>query len=70
MESTLAPVGQPSFSALAAAAARAAHLLVDGPPAIFADTLAAALLGDRADELIATTGCTARTRCWPVPGSR
>jgi len=53
METSLAPVGQPSFSALAAAAARAAHLLVDGPPAIFADTLAAALLGDRADELIA-----------------
>jgi len=53
MEPSFAPVGQPSFSALAAAAARAAHLLVDGPPAIFADTLAAALLGDRAEELIA-----------------
>jgi len=53
METSLAPVGQPSFSALTAAAARAAHLLVDGPPAIFADTLAAALLGDRAEELIA-----------------
>ena len=35
-----------------AAAARAAHLIVDGEPRIFADTLAAALLGDRADELI------------------
>ncbi len=53
METSLAPLGQPSFSALTAAAARAAHLLVDGPPAIFADTLAAALLGDRAEELIA-----------------
>ena len=53
METSLAALGQPSFSALTAAAARAAHLLVDGPPAIFADTLAAALLGDRAEELIA-----------------
>jgi methyltransferase (TIGR00027 family) len=53
METSLAAVGQPSFSALTAAAARAAHLLVDGQPVIFADTLAAALLGDRAEELIA-----------------
>lgn len=53
METSLAALGQPSFSALTAAAARAAHLLVDGPPAIFADPLAAALLGDRAEELIA-----------------
>jgi methyltransferase (TIGR00027 family) len=37
---------------LTAAAARAAHLLVDEAPFIFADTLAAALLGERADELI------------------
>jgi methyltransferase (TIGR00027 family) len=42
----------PSFTALTAAAARAAHLVVDGEPQIFADTLAAPLLGDRADELI------------------
>jgi methyltransferase (TIGR00027 family) len=42
----------PSFTALTAAAARAAHLVVDGEPRIFADTLAAPLLGDRADELI------------------
>jgi methyltransferase (TIGR00027 family) len=35
-----------------AAAARAAHLLVDRPPVIFADTLAATMLGERADELI------------------
>jgi methyltransferase (TIGR00027 family) len=42
-----------SQSALTAAAARAAHLVVDSPPYIFADTLAAALLGDKADELIA-----------------
>jgi methyltransferase (TIGR00027 family) len=53
METSLSPVGQPSFSALTAAAARAAHLLVDGTPTIFADTLAAALLGDRAEELVA-----------------
>jgi methyltransferase (TIGR00027 family) len=35
-----------------AAAARAAHLIVDEPPFIFADTCAAAVLGARADELI------------------
>jgi methyltransferase (TIGR00027 family) len=42
----------PSQTALMAAAARAAHLIVDHEPIIFADELAAALLGDRADELI------------------
>ena len=41
-----------SRTALSAAAARAAHLLLDGPPVIFADSLASALLGDRAGELI------------------
>lgn len=44
--------GQPSLSALTAAAARAAHLIVDDEPVIFADTLAEAMLGDRAGELI------------------
>ena len=44
--------GQPSFTALTAAAARAAHLVVDGEPVIFADTLASALLGERAEELL------------------
>ena len=44
--------GQPSFTALTAAAARAAHLIVDQEPWIFADTLAAQLLGERAEELI------------------
>lgn len=52
---------QPSQTALTAAAARAAHLLVDAEPHIFADPLAdplagplaARLLGDRAEELIA-----------------
>jgi methyltransferase (TIGR00027 family) len=43
---------RPSITALTAAAARAAHLIVDRPPVILADTLAATLLGDRADELI------------------
>jgi methyltransferase (TIGR00027 family) len=38
---------------LAAAAARAAHLIVDGDPKIFEDTVAFALLGSGADELIA-----------------
>lgn len=47
------PAREPSTTALTAAAARAAHLIVDGEPRIFADTLAAALLGDRAAELIA-----------------
>jgi methyltransferase (TIGR00027 family) len=36
-----------------AAAARAAHLIVDSAPHVFADHLAAPLLGDRAEELIA-----------------
>lgn len=44
---------QPSQTALTAAAARAAHMIVDAEPHIFADTLAAPLLGDRADELLA-----------------
>jgi methyltransferase (TIGR00027 family) len=43
---------QPSQTALTAAAARAAHLIVDGEPVIFADGLAATLLGERADEFI------------------
>jgi methyltransferase (TIGR00027 family) len=42
-----------SFTARTAAAARAAHLIVDQPPVIFADTLARRLLGQEADELIA-----------------
>jgi methyltransferase (TIGR00027 family) len=41
-----------SQTALLAAAARAAHLIVDAEPYIFADTLAATLLDDRADEFI------------------
>jgi methyltransferase (TIGR00027 family) len=44
--------GQPSSTALMAAAARAAHLVVDGEPVIFADTLASVLLGERAEELL------------------
>ena len=44
--------GQPSLTALTAAAARAAHFIVDQEPRIFADTLATSLLGDRAGELI------------------
>jgi O-methyltransferase involved in polyketide biosynthesis len=43
---------QASWTALTAAAARAAHLTVDDEPRIFADPLAARLLGDRAEELI------------------
>jgi methyltransferase (TIGR00027 family) len=37
---------------MTAAAARAAHLIVDDDPPIFADTLAVAMLGERADEYI------------------
>ena len=44
--------GQPSQTAMTAAAARAAHLLVDAEPRIFADTLAALLLGDLAETFI------------------
>jgi methyltransferase (TIGR00027 family) len=43
----------PSQTAMTAAAARAAHLIVDNEPVIFADTLAESLLGDQAAELIA-----------------
>lgn len=43
---------EPSGTALTAAAARAAHLIVDSAPLIFADNLAARLLGDRAAELL------------------
>jgi methyltransferase (TIGR00027 family) len=41
-----------SRTALTAAAARAAHLIVDAPPTIFADPLAALLLGDEAEQLL------------------
>ncbi len=43
---------EPSHTALIAAAARAAHLIVDNDPAIFVDSMACTLLGHRADELI------------------
>lgn len=46
------PEDRPSQTALMAAAARAAHLIVDHEPVIFADELAAALLGEQADEFI------------------
>lgn len=44
--------GRPSRTALSAAAARAAHPLVDERPLIFADPLVARLLGGLADEMI------------------
>ncbi|MFE2851252.1 class I SAM-dependent methyltransferase [Streptomyces lavendulae] len=44
--------GQPSRTALMAAAARAAHLLVDDAPSIFSDTLAHTFLGRDAEELL------------------
>ena len=42
----------PSQTALTAAAARAAHLIIDDAPPIFTDELAAAMLGDQAEHLI------------------
>lgn len=45
--------GQPSRTALATAAARAAHLILDRDPWILEDSLALLLLGDLADDLIA-----------------
>ena len=50
--STENPGDQPSQTALTAAAARAAHLIVDHEPVIFADELAAPLLGEQAGEFI------------------
>jgi methyltransferase (TIGR00027 family) len=44
--------GNPSETAMLAAAARAAHLIVDEAPPIFSDTLAYTLLGDRAEEFV------------------
>jgi methyltransferase (TIGR00027 family) len=44
--------GRPSQTALAAAAARAAHLLVDQEPLIFRDTAAMALLGEPGEEMV------------------
>jgi methyltransferase (TIGR00027 family) len=46
------PDRQPSQTALAAAAARAAHLVVDKQPLIFRDPVAMPLLGDRAEEMV------------------
>src|SRR5256885_15504894 len=44
--------GKPSQTAMTAAAAHAAHLIVDNDPPIFADPLAYPLLGAAAEELI------------------
>lgn len=49
----LSPTRRPSQTALTAAAARAAHRIVDGEPRIFDDHLAEAMLGDDAEELLA-----------------
>lgn len=55
MTSPDSPVNAPGVSrtAFTAAAARAAHLLVDAAPPLFSDPLAAPLLGARAEELLA-----------------
>jgi methyltransferase (TIGR00027 family) len=52
MENRQPGPGRPSVTALTAAAARAAHLIVDDEPRIFTDPLAGRLLGGRAEELI------------------
>ena len=52
VETTEKSADLPSQTALMAAAARAAHLIVDREPVIFADELACTLLGEQADELI------------------
>jgi methyltransferase (TIGR00027 family) len=52
MENQQPGLGRPSATALTAAAARAAHLIVDDEPRIFTDPLAGRLLGDQAEELI------------------
>lgn len=44
--------GGPSHTAIACAGSRAAHLVVDEPPFLFEDTVAAVLLGDIADMLV------------------
>lgn len=44
---------QPSQTAAMVAAARAAHLVVDREPFIFRDTMAASLLGEQGEEIIA-----------------
>lgn len=44
---------RPSRTALGSAAARAAHLIVDGEPTIYADPLAGALLGPDAEPMLA-----------------
>jgi methyltransferase (TIGR00027 family) len=43
---------EPSQTALTAAAARAAHLIVDGAPTIFADTLTERILGEQAETFL------------------
>jgi methyltransferase (TIGR00027 family) len=45
-------VTESTYTALLAAAARAAHLIVDGDPPVFRDTLAYSLLGGQAEELV------------------
>jgi hypothetical protein len=52
----LGPDLRPSQTALAAAAARAAHLVVDQEPLIFRDTAAMALLGEPGEEAVAGCG--------------
>jgi hypothetical protein len=58
---------QPSQTALAAAAAGAAHLVVDREPLIFRDPVAADLIGNRAPRWSATTVPPVTTSSCPAP---
>jgi O-methyltransferase involved in polyketide biosynthesis len=57
-------------TALTAAAARAAHLIVDRPPYLFADPLAAPLLGDRRRPAVRDTRRRARFLRVPLAAGR
>ncbi len=59
-----------SHTAFTAAAARAADLLVDAEPAIFSGTLPRACSAIAPWNWWRTTGSTAGTPCWPVPGPK
>src|SRR4051794_2889693 len=50
--SVMPVMNQSSHTAMAACAARAAHLIVDTEPHIFVDSLAEGLLAGRADEFL------------------
>jgi methyltransferase (TIGR00027 family) len=52
MEGRMMEKGRPSFTAVISAMMRAAHLLIDGEPKIFSDTLARGFSGAETDEAL------------------